>query len=776
MDFVNTPHRQKYWYFSKPYLTLPLHLIIRQDKKITTNLKQYGQLKLAVVAYYAALEIIENDYPNVTLVLVSSNQEGLKKVAFGEVDGFISDLPVASYWANSAGIVSLKNMGKLPYSYNISFATSRKLPLLHSIIEKSLATISSDTRLEIQARWLIGPFAIKPLLSSPLQWLMLIFAPLLAFAAAWSIWRIFRQNKRLAKHQHALKLLTQKQLGQTQHEKSQNFDKLCHQITQVATETLQVERASVLLFDDAKTQLECKSLYLKSLLKLSNIKPLQAVDLPIYFNAIQASRVIAVNDANINPITTEFTHGYLHDNHIGALLDATIRVNNETVGVVCLEHTNGSRKWTLDEQSFAASLADLCNISLETSQRFAAEQALIALNENLEQEVVARAFSLVESEKRYNYVLQHAPIPILILTKHGVIIEVNPEAEAAIGLPKEAIMGKNFVQTVVAKESQKTAVRMAAKSLKGEAFRNVELKLQNANGVNLEYVCSIGMLTETDTEDGQMVAIAQDISQQKLLQYSLNKAREAAESADRIKSMFVASMSHELRTPLNSIIGFLGVVLQGMSGELNVKQKDQLGRAYNSSKHLLSLITDVIDISKIEAGFLQVHVEKFDFATLLVEVQHAVQHLAQDKKLYLKIDCAVDVTLETDRKRLYQVILNVASNALKYSEEGGVKIVVNVRGKNLFITIEDTGIGIGEAGLAKLFQPFERVESHLKIKTLGTGLGLYLTKKILSQLLGGEISVKSQLGVGSMFTIKVPIKLPTVAAQNHLSVLEDSAP
>ena len=120
------------------------------------------------------------------------------------------------------------------------------------------------------------------------------------------------------------------------------------------------------------------------------------------------------------------------------------------------------------------------------------------------------------------------------------------------------------------------------------------------------------ILRPNASNEGQIVAIALDISRQKALQESLITAREAAESADRIKSMFVASMSHELRTPLNSIIGFLGVVLQGMSGELNFKQKDQLGRAYHSAKHLLSLISDVIDISKIEAGFLEIHIEKFE--------------------------------------------------------------------------------------------------------------------------------------------------------------------
>jgi signal transduction histidine kinase len=184
----------------------------------------------------------------------------------------------------------------------------------------------------------------------------------------------------------------------------------------------------------------------------------------------------------------------------------------------------------------------------------------------------------------------------------------------------------------------------------------------------------------------------------------------------------------------------------------------------------------VIDISKIEAGFLQVYVEKFDLIALLTEVQHAVQHLAEEKELALIIDCPPEIKLETDRKRLYQVVLNVVSNGLKYSEQGAVKVTASIKAKKLLIVVEDTGIGISEENLVDLFKPFVRVDSHLKIKTLGTGLGLYLTRKILSQLLCGEISVTSQLGLGSLFTVSLPIKIPKVTMQNQTSVLEDLLP
>ena len=353
------------------------------------------------------------------------------------------------------------------------------------------------------------------------------------------------------------------------------------------------------------------------------------------------------------------------------------------------------------------------------------------------------------------------------------ILEMNPEAEKLSGYSREFAIGKTYEELFSNDITKQYNQKITQKLALGHTIQGDELLIKCADGSTLDL--SVSRAMELD-DDGNpvIISIGQDMSKQKTLEASLVKAREAAESADRIKSMFVASMSHELRTPLNSIIGFLGVVLQGMSGELNLKQKDQLGRAYHSAKHLLSLISDVIDISKIEAGFLMVHAEKFELDPLLIDVEHAIHHILVGKHLDLSIVSEGKIKLETDRKRLYQVVLNVVSNAVKYTEKGSVKVLAKVKSKTLVIEVTDTGIGIGEEGLANLFKPFERIESHLKIKTLGTGLGLYLTQKILTQLLGGKIEVKSKLDVGSTFTIIVPVKLPESILQTNDTNLEAS--
>ena len=243
----------------------------------------------------------------------------------------------------------------------------------------------------------------------------------------------------------------------------------------------------------------------------------------------------------------------------------------------------------------------------------------------------------------------------------------------------------------------------------------------------------------------------------------VNEANQELEAAnlrlkelDRLKSMFIASMSHELRTPLNSIIGFTGIILQGMAGEINDEIKDQLERVHRSGKYLLSLINDVIDISKIEAGRLEIYTEEFNLDDLIKEAVSVLDTDIKNKNLRLEIVSPADLILTTDRKRLLQCLINYVSNAVKYTEKGNITILVReIQGK-IEITVSDTGIGIKKEDIPALFQPFIRIESHLKTKSPGTGLGLYLTKKIITEMLKGEIFVTSIYGKGSTFGIRVP--------------------
>jgi|Deesub1362A_J573_1020465.scaffolds.fasta_scaffold00004_376 PAS domain S-box-containing protein len=242
----------------------------------------------------------------------------------------------------------------------------------------------------------------------------------------------------------------------------------------------------------------------------------------------------------------------------------------------------------------------------------------------------------------------------------------------------------------------------------------------------------------------------------------IEQANIKLKELDRLKSMFIASMSHELRTPLNSIIGFTGVILQGLAGELNAEQRDHLRRVASSARHLLALINDVIDISKIEAGKIESYTEEFQLDEVIKEAVSNLKTQIDNKGLALEISIPQALKLKTDRRRFLQCILNYLTNAIKFTQRGKISIVANEIDGMVEIKVKDTGIGIKEKDIPKLFNSFTRLDSPLMPTTSGTGLGLYLTKKLATEVLGGSVSVESRYEKGSTFILKIPKELPNL--------------
>src|SRR5712672_466142 len=241
------------------------------------------------------------------------------------------------------------------------------------------------------------------------------------------------------------------------------------------------------------------------------------------------------------------------------------------------------------------------------------------------------------------------------------------------------------------------------------------------------------------------------------------------ERATRLKSRFLASMSHELRTPLNAIVGFSDLLAEGVPGELNLKQKRFVNHIKQGSAHLLQLINDILDLSKIEAGQLELHCEGFQVNDALPEVLSTIRPLAMAKNIQVLHKLDADFPVYADRVRFKQILYNLLSNAVKFTPKGGqISIECVENGDFICISVTDTGIGIRAEDQGIIFEEFRQVEGGKDSTQEGTGLGLAITKRLVEQQ-GGKISLASELGKGSRFTFTLPAgaKAKTKTSATH---------
>jgi signal transduction histidine kinase len=235
-----------------------------------------------------------------------------------------------------------------------------------------------------------------------------------------------------------------------------------------------------------------------------------------------------------------------------------------------------------------------------------------------------------------------------------------------------------------------------------------------------------------------------------------DKSRQL-EVASQHKSQFLANMSHELRTPLNAILGYTELMADGAYGEPSEKTLGILKRLEANGKHLLGLINDVLDLSKIEAGQLELELSDYCVQDLAQTVRSTLEPLASDKKLAFKLELAPDLPPgHGDGRRLTQVLINLVGNAIKFTDAGEVAIKAEANNGSFHVSVRDTGPGISAADQAKLFQEFQQADNAITRKKGGTGLGLAISKRII-EMHGGRIWVESQPGQGSTFTFSLPV-------------------
>ncbi|MFH0803356.1 MAG: ATP-binding protein [bacterium] len=275
---------------------------------------------------------------------------------------------------------------------------------------------------------------------------------------------------------------------------------------------------------------------------------------------------------------------------------------------------------------------------------------------------------------------------------------------------------------------------------------------------------SAELINEVKRKNESLLKLLDEVKERAKKEKELLATTAAAEAekikateSSRIKSEFLANMSHELRTPLNSIIGFSEILIEKTFGDLNDKQTKYAGNIHRSGKHLLTLINDILDLSKVEAGKIELHFEEFSMNEVLTECQTLVKSLASKKNLSLNVRVEGISTINADPTRFKQIMYNLLSNAIKFTpERGKVDVEATQVDEAVQITVKDTGIGIAREDFSKAFEEFGQIDSSYSKQYAGTGLGLPLTKKLV-ELHGGRIWLESELGKGSTFTFTIPL-------------------
>ena len=395
---------------------------------------------------------------------------------------------------------------------------------------------------------------------------------------------------------------------------------------------------------------------------------------------------------------------------------------------------------------------------------------------------------------RLNLVLENVADPILVTDERSNIILMNDQAEQLFHSEAEA-RSRAQLAAVRGNDTKFTSFISEFALLDDDSRRERMTLVYPRSGIELPVEVVSGKVKNERGEPIAIVSVLHDLTKQvenerlyealKRLNSELEeRIREATadlaeqnarlqwqsqevERANKLKSEFLASMSHELRTPINALIGYSALMLDGVLGDVNPRQTDALLRGRAAAEHLLALINDILDLAKIEAGKMPLHLEDVSLREVTTEVTQQIEPMVRKKQLDFTIDVSPDCpVIYSDRTKIKQVLLNLLSNAVKFTNKGSVTVQAECAPGGVRIYVIDTGIGIRQSDLQAIWEDFRQVDQSRTREFPGTGLGLSITRKLLERL-GGAVTVQSAYGQGSTFSVYLPLRVPVAGPSEY---------
>lgn len=799
----HSKERSAYMHFTEPYMNLNDYIFVHTDLDIK-DLSDLDGKVAAIPKDYIYKERLSQHYPNIKVLDVASGDKAIEAVLTHKADMLADTYAVLNYKLKIQGIKSIKPFKAMKNS-NLRMATSHKNPLLASILTKALATISDEKKEEILSKW-IGKkekqkYNIK-LTKEEQNWLQsnedISFAgnpnwlPFEAFDESGKYIGIVADYLQSIEQLVPLKFnpLKTKDWSQTMaHAKKGEVDIISEDITSTPLKKhynpipAYIKSPLVILMrgdngfvddipdiSDKKIALivdygfndTLKATYPNqtfvyeknadiALESLSSGK-IDAVILSMpkaqYLISLQGYKSIKiVGKTKVNLNLTLFIHKDKPE--LYTIIKKTMRKLSNT------KHLEILSRW--QEVEFAK------KIDYTLLYQIAGILGFFLLgtfywNRKLSTEITKRKESenaLQESKTQIQTLIDNIPLQILVTSYDGKLLMVNPQTLKDHGRTKEDMQKHNMSDFYAdPKEREEVINELQTK-------RRVDQKIIKFKHLDQSiYSMMVSILPITYKKQNALLSIAVDLSQRLEMEKALSLAKEEAEAANLAKSEFLANMSHEIRTPMNSVMGFSELLAKQITDPI---QKDYLDSIQRGGDTLLNIINDILDLSKIEAGKLEMVLESVDIKQLALEMESifSVKLIQKNIHFELDIDPSLPKYLLLDNTRIRQILFNLIGNAIKFTPHGFVKLSILKSNEkvekskiDLEISVQDSGIGIPEKNLKHIFSAFEQQKGQDNQKYGGTGLGLTISKK-LANMMNGTISVESEVDVGSTFTINL---------------------